>query len=66
MEKPLILIEQEMKEELAEVVNKYASQLPMTTILYTLKEMTVACDGIARNQLEQAKKQYESEVKENV
>lgn len=62
MNKPLILVEQEMKEELVGTVNKYARELPMSMILSTLKELVSLCQSTAKQQLKEAQRAYQTEL----
>lgn len=64
MEKPIILIEQEMKEDIVEVVNKYIPQLPATMIATVLDTLHNTVVQLAEQQLQQAKEEYYKE--ENV
>lgn len=61
MEKPIILIEQEMREELVEVTNKYISQLPASMIATTLDNLHNTVVKLAEQQLQQAKEEYYKE-----
>lgn len=59
MEKPIILIEKEMREEVVEMINKYISQLPATMIISAIKDTLGSLNDIAVRQLNQAIKDYE-------
>jgi hypothetical protein len=59
MEKPIILIEKEMREEVVEMINKYISQLPATMIISAIKDTLGSLNDIAERQLNQAIKDYE-------
>ena len=59
MEKPIILIEKEMREEVVEMINKYISQLPATMIISAIKDTLGSLNDIAGRQLNQAIKDYE-------
>lgn len=61
MEKPIILIEREMKEQLVHLLNQYVGQLPATMILASLSDVTRQFEDLAEKQYEQAKAVYEKE-----
>lgn len=61
MEKPIILIEQEMREELVEVTNKYISQIPASMIATVLSNLHNTVVELAEQQLEKAKEEYYKE-----
>ena len=64
MEKALILVETEMKEEIAEVLNKYIGQIPAMHIASAFESFTKELNTIAKEQLESARKQYAESQKE--
>lgn len=65
MEKPQILIEVEMKEDITEVINKYIGQIPAMHIVSALENVTRELNTIAIQQIESARKQYESAKEES-
>ena len=62
MNKPLILVEQEMKETLVNTINEYSKELPMSMILSTLNTLVSSCTDIAEQQLKNAQKAYQAEL----
>lgn len=65
MEKPIILVEIEMKEDFAKVVNKYIGQIPAMHIVTALESITNELNNIASIQIEAARKEYESAKEES-
>ena len=65
MDKPLILIEQDMKQDVANIVNKYKSQLPMSVLINTFNDILNLCTQIQAQQLEQATAEYEKSLVES-
>lgn len=65
MGKPIIIIEKEMRQELAEVTNKYINQLPATMIASFLSRLTEQFERLADTQYEQAMAQYKEESEVN-
>lgn len=72
MQKPQIILIEEMRQEIADVINKYASQVPAVTMADFFDKLATETHAIASQQLARAKQQYEeslkaeSEVKDNV
>ena len=64
MEKPQILLEMEMKEELAGVVNKWCKTIPAMHIYSTLDQLSKEVSVIADRQLEEVRRKYEESLKE--
>lgn len=64
MNKPLILVEQEMKETLVNTINEYSKELPMSMILSALDSLVTSCTEIAEQQLASARKEYEKALAE--
>ena len=65
MDKPLILVEQDMKQEVIDIVNKYSPQVPMSMIITALNETLTLCVQIQERQIEQAREEYEKSIKES-
>lgn len=65
MNKPLILVEQEMRQDIAEATNKYINQLPATMIAGFLLRLTEQFEKLAEQQYKQAMEQYEKESEVN-
>lgn len=67
MNKPIIILEQEMRQDIAEATNKYINSLPATMIAGFLSKLTAQFEELAQQQYAQAKAQYEkeSEVEED-
>lgn len=61
MEKPIILIEDEMRGEFADLVNKYLSQLPTTIVVTVLKDAYEQVTNLASKQLVEAREHYYKE-----
>ena len=59
MDKPMILVEQEMKTMLVDIINTYSQVLPITSIHYAFKECTDSLEQVVEQQIVQAQKQYE-------
>ena len=68
MEKPTILLIEEMRQKVADVANEYISQVPAVTMADFFGTLATQFQGVARQQLIQAQAEYnkanESEVKE--
>ena len=65
MEKPFILVQQDMREELNTLVNKYTKSVPIVNIIDALSGMINVLNPLVEEQLKQARIQYEKAVKEN-
>ena len=69
MEKPTILLIEEMRQKVADVANEYISQVPAVTMADFFGTLATQFQGVARQQLIQAQAEYnkanESEVKED-
>lgn len=65
MEKPFILVQNEMREELNTLVNKYTASVPVMNIIDALVSLTNVLTPMAESQLKQTRMQYEKAVKEN-
>ena len=65
MEKPFILVQQDMREELNTLVNKYTKSVPIVNIIDALSGMINVLNPLVEEQLKQARMQYEKAVKEN-
>jgi len=65
MKKPMIILEKEMRQEIAEVTNKYINQLPATMIAGFLSRLTEQFERLAEQQYEQALAQYKEESEVN-
>lgn len=63
MEKNLILLGREMKEEFVAVANKYISKVPAFIIVDTLQEMQANMGQVAEQQYEQALVEYKENNK---
>jgi len=63
MEKPLILVQAEMKKELIALVNKYAIQIPAITIVDSLQLATEEARRLAEVQYQKAQADYEEAQK---
>lgn len=67
MDKPIVLVEQELKEELVNLINKYNEQLPISIVITMLADCTNSLVQIRNQQLAKAVEEYkESEDKKNV
>lgn len=64
MKKPMIILEKEMRQELAEVTNKYINQLPAAMIAVFFSRLTEQFERLAEQQYEQALAQYNKEESE--
>lgn len=69
MEKPTILLIEEMRQKVADVANEYISQVPAVTMADFFGTLATQFQGVARQQLIQAQAEYnkanESEEKDN-
>ena len=67
MDKPVIMIQQEMKVEFVKLGNKYVSQIPAIMLADFLKDLSQQYYQVADEQLTKATEEYnkQSEVKEN-
>ena len=65
MEKPFILVQQDMREELNTLVNKYTQSVPIVNIIDALSGMINVLNPLVEEQLKQARMQYEKAVKES-
>ncbi len=65
MNKPIIILEQEMRQDIAEATNKYINTLPATMIAGFLSKLTEQFEKLAEQQYIQAKVQYEKESEVN-
>ena len=69
MDKPTILLIEEMRQKVADVANEYISQVPAITMADFFGTLATQFQGVARQQLIQAQAEYnkanESEVKED-
>ena len=68
MNKPTILLIEEMRQKVADVANEYITQIPAVTMADFFGTLASEFQGVARQQLAQAKAEYnksqeESEVK---
>lgn len=64
MNKPIILVEQEMKEELVEMINRYTKELPITIVITMLSDCANSLMQLKEKQLAEAMEKYrESEEK---
>lgn len=61
MEKPFILVQNEMREELNTLVNKYTSSVPIVNIIDALMSLANVLTPMAEAQLKQAQAEYEKE-----
>lgn len=64
MNKPMVILEKEMRQEIAEVANKYINVLPATMIASFLSRLTEQFSQLADTQYEQALAQYNKEESE--
>ena len=58
MDKPFVIIKEEMKSDIAEVVNKYINIVPADDIADFLERLTINFRTLATKQLEEAKAQF--------
>ena len=61
MDKPIIILEQEMRQDIADAANRYINQLPATMIAGFLSKLTEQFEKLAEQQYIQAKARYEEE-----
>lgn len=59
MNKPFVMLKQEMKDELTAVVNKHINLLPADDVADFLEKLTIDAKRIALLQLEEEKAKYE-------
>ena len=64
MSKPIIVLEQEMRQDLADVANKYINTLPASMIAGFLSKLTEQFETLAVNQYKEALARYEDSLKE--
>lgn len=64
MEKPTILYELEMREEFAELVNKYSSKVPAMHMIPFLNDLITQLKSISSQQIAQAKAEWEKAQEE--
>ena len=60
MEKPMILLAQDFKDELSNLVNTYINQVPAMFLADSVRDIYSQLDTISRTQLAQAREKYES------
>lgn len=65
MDKPIIILEQEMRQDIADAANRYINQLPATMIAGFLSKLTEQFEKLAEQQYIQAKARYEEESEVN-
>lgn len=64
MEKPLILIQKEFRDEITETINKYIDKIPATNIVDYLNNISREMNRLAEAQYADALKKYEESLKE--
>ena len=65
MDKPLIIVEREMRQDIADAANRYINQLPATMIAGFLSRLTEQFEKLAEQQYKQAMTHYEEESEVN-
>ena len=58
MDKPIVLVEHELKEEMVEMLNKYIINIPASMIANILKDAQIQMQQLAEEQLKQAQVEY--------
>lgn len=58
MDKPIVLVEHELKEEMVEILNKYIINIPASMIANILKDAQIQMQQLAEEQLKQAQVEY--------
>jgi hypothetical protein len=58
MDKSIVLVEQELKEEMVEMLNKYINNIPASMIANILKDAQIQMQQLAEEQLKQAQVEY--------
>lgn len=61
MKKPLILIANDFKNELSELVNRYVNEVPAMFLADSIRDIYNQLDTISKAQLTQAEKDFESD-----
>ena len=64
MDKPFVILKQEMKDDITDAVNKHINVIPADDIADFLEKLTINFRSLAAQQLEEARKQL-SESKES-
>lgn len=58
MDKPIVLVEHELKEELVDMLNRYIINIPASMIANILKDAQIQMQQLAEEQLKQAQVEY--------
>jgi len=66
MEKPLILVEGEFKEAMADLINSYTDKLTANQILYSLEDFVKQMNTISEQQYAMVKSEWENRVEANM
>lgn len=61
MKKPLILIANDFRNELSELVNRYTDEVPAMFLADSIRDIYNQLDAISKAQLTQAEKDFESD-----
>lgn len=59
MDKPFVIANKDMKNDIADAVNKHINTIPADMIADFLEKLVINLRAIATKQLEEAEKQYE-------
>ena len=65
MNKPYILLKEDMKKDISEAVNKHINNVFASDIADFLHKIAGELEQVAQTQLEEARKKYEQSVKED-
>ena len=64
MDKPYILLKEDMKKDISEAVNKHINNVYASDMAEFLLKIAGELEQVAKSQIEQARKEYEKSAKE--